>query len=419
VVVDHIDVMTKEEIYSKAKAYSRKFDLELKNENHFFQIFNNIIKQYEISSITEDEIFKIILSMFNASFFTPIDTVEIIITEYCNLQCDYCFVKRKSKRKFSIETAKSALNFLMLYSGSNKDLYFTILGGEPLLEFNTILQILDYAEIITEHQNKKIYFDATINGTLLTEEILKKGKSRINYLLSIDGGEFTHNKHRTYKNGRGSFKEVLSKVGLLKKYQPWIGARITVCPDTVHLLSENIIYLYNIGINQFIIGLCYGPNWGKNECMTYNEELQKTYIFYKKLRKKSMPIKISDFEDMDSSSNCLRNVWGCRAGRNAITITADGKIFPCSMFVGLSSFSCDEFLLGNLHSGITNLSTRERLFNMKSNSFKECNSCKELDRCTGGCIAENFNKNKSIYSPNKDHCKLIIEKNKFLKSTLK
>ena len=395
--------------------HAKKFNLPQFTSPDFLEEVEKVLSQNQLNSLTDSEIFKLLLAIFNNTFFTPIDLIETIFTEQCNLQCDYCFVRKKRNNGFSIQLGKQALDFLVLYSGNKKDLYYTLLGGEPLLEFNKIVHILDYADKMAQQTNKKIYFDATTNGLLLNEEVLKKGKGRIKYLLSIDGDEESHNKHRKTLNGKGSFKTVFPKIELLKKYQPWVGARMTICPDTVSKLAKNVDYLYKNGINQFLLGPCYGPKWDEISLKIYEEELTKVSEYYDKRISKKDPFRITTFEKKENKNDCLNGIWGCRAGRNGVTITADGSIFPCSKFIGLESFSCNEYCLGNIYEGITNLSAREKLFNMQSEDFTECSECTEINSCVGGCPAENYNQNKSIYIPCKDQCELTKIQNRVVR----
>lgn len=381
----------------------------------FLEEVEKELSQNKIDTLTDNEIFKLLLAIFNSVFFTPIDLVETVFTEQCNLGCDYCFIRKKRTNKFSIETAKQALDFLMLYSGNKEDLYYTLLGGEPLLEFDSIVSLLDYADEMSLKTGKKIHFDTTTNGTLLSEEILKKGKGRVTFLLSIDGDEETHNKHRKMLNGRGSFDAVFSKINLLRKYQQWIGTRMTICPDTVSKLSKNVEYLFNNGINQFLLGLCYGETWDEKSLKTYKEELTKVSEYYTERINKKDHFRITTFEKAENRNNCLNGIWGCRAGRNGVTVTTDGNIFPCSKFVGLESFSCNEYHLGNIYDGITNLSAREKLFNMQTKDFPKCAKCSDINSCAGGCPAENYNQNKSIYEPCNDQCELTKIQNQVIK----
>ena len=247
----------------------------------------------------------------------------------------------------------------------------------------------------------------------MNKEVLKNTSEHISYLLSIDGDELTHNRHRTLINGTGSFNKVFPKIELLKQYQQWLGARMTVYPDTVSKLLQNIDFLYHNGINQFIIGICYGPQWDNSSLDIYEKQLKEVGNYYKNKVHNNEQIRMTLFEK--KKSNCYENLWGCSAGRNGMAIASNGDIYPCSKFTGLEKYSCPEFLLGNVNIGITNLIGREKLFTITNKNFKQCEQCNESDSCTGGCPAENYNQNRSIYIPCKDQCEITKIQNRVLR----
>lgn len=408
------DISNKESQKLLLERFIHEFNIEGIELDKFKNELDVILSNMEIKP-TEADLYQIFLAIFNNQFFTPINSIELIFTEQCNLKCDYCFVREKRNNKFSLQMAKSTIDFLNLYSANNKNVWVSILGGEPLLMFDVIDRLIDYCDSITLLNGKKFLFDATTNGTLLTEDILSRSKGRINYLLSIDGNKITHDKHRKFHNGEGSFEAVISKIPLILKYQSWLGTRMTICPDTVSELSRNVEFLYNRGINQFLLGVCYGPDWNEKALRIYEEELIKISEYYLKRIKNNDPFRITYFEKEENNNNCLNGRWGCRAGRNSVTILQNGDIYPCSKFVGLESFDCNEFLLGNVFDGITNLSMREKLFTMENKNFRKCSHCKESSSCVGGCIAENYNQNRSIYIPCKQQCEITKIQNSVLR----
>ena len=374
----------------------------------------------ELSCLTEKPTVKDInilsTMLYNISNWGEITLMELIVTENCNLNCHYCFIKGKREKKMSLDIAKTAINFLLLYSGTAKDLNVTIFGGEPLLEIETVENIIDYCNILEkELPSKKISFSVTTNGTLITEEILTKINGRFLLLLSIDGNEEAHNLFRVDKKGEGSFGMVFSKISLLKRYQGWVGARMTIHPETVSSLFKNVEFLYDNGVNQFILGTCYGPKWDERALRNYERELLKVSIFYTQKSQNKNPIRITFFEKSENKNDCLDGIWGCRAGRNSVAVDQKGDIYPCSKFIGLESFGCDEFRLGNIFDGITNFQLREELSTMTNNNFGQCTSCDEISSCVGGCPAENYNQNRSIYIPCKDQCEITKIQNRVLR----
>jgi uncharacterized protein len=407
-----------ETLESRINGIIKQFSLPKPEEDDFVKKTIELLQINQIDSLNDEELFKIILSSFNLFFFCPITSIDVQFTEACNLRCNYCFIQEKRANRFTAEMGKRALDFMVMNSGSVDRLNYTFFGGEPLLEFDNMYEVLKYSEEVSRTTGKKIAFNATTNGILLTEDILKKSQGKLTYLLSIDGDEETHNKHRITKSGEGSFRNVFSKIALIKKFQRWAGARMTVCPDTISDLYHNVDFLYRNGINQFIVGPSIEMNWDEHALQVYEEQFRKLGEYHMAKTANGEPFRMTFFEKDPSELDCMNGVWGCWAGRNHVIITYNGDIYPCSKFIGLESYNCPEFNLGNIFEGITNLSAREKLFNMKGHLFKACQNCPEIDSCSGGCPADNYSVNRNLFVPCGTGCSMTEINNRVLKEFL-
>ena len=408
-----------ETLESRINGIIKQFSLPEPEEDAFFKKTVELLQNDQIGSLSDEDLFKIILSSFNLFFFCSITSVDVQFTEACNLRCDYCFVQEKRPNRFTAEMGKRALDFMVMNSGAVDRLNYTFFGGEPLLEFDRIHEVLKYSDEVTRTTGKKVTFNITTNGILLSDDILEKSQGKITFLLSIDGDEETHNMHRITKSGKGSFSDVFSKIALIKKYQPWAGARMTVCPDTISRLSANVDFLYRNGINQFIVGPSIEMDWDEKALRSYEEEFRKIGDYHLARAAKGEPFRMTFFEKDDSEIDCMNGVWGCWAGRNHVIITHNGDIYPCSKFLGLESYDCPEFYLGNIFEGITNLSAREKLFNMKGHLFTSCQGCPEIDACPGGCPADNYSVNRDLFVPCSTGCSITEINNRVLKEYLR
>ncbi|MEI6899270.1 MAG: SPASM domain-containing protein [Bacteroidota bacterium] len=354
--------------------------------------------------MSDEELFKLLLTSYNITFFSPIINIEVQFTEDCNLACTYCFVVDKRKNKFSAEMGKRALDFLVLNSGNEKNLVYTFFGGEPLLEFESMYKVMEYSKEVLDKTGKKTSFNATTNGLLLTKEILMKCEGMLPFLLSIDGNEKTHDKNRIRQNGTGSFKEVFSKIELLKKYQGWVGTKMTITPETVYDIMENVDFLFKSGVNQFLISPSYEYEWSDAALKEYGQQFRLLGEYHRERVKKGDYFRMSFFERKADDIDCLTGLWGCHAGRTHAVITYTGDIYPCTKFIGLEGYQCEELYLGNIFDGLTNLRARERMFNLTNHMFSSCGSCTQKNACGGGCPADNYYHNKSLYKPVKASC---------------
>lgn len=368
-----------------------------------------------------DEDFKLLINqLYNTTRFGALTELELFLTENCNLRCEYCFVKEMRANSISLEIAKAAINFLVFYSGQKKDLNITFFGGEPLLEIEKIIDLINYCDTIEiESKSKKFNHAMTTNGTLLTEDILKRIQGRLLILLSIDGDEETHDKYRKNINGKGSFQSVISKLELIKKYQPWLGTRMTILPETVHKLFHNVKYLYKLGINQFILGVAPDSEWDEKALDIYEKELLRIGKYYFEMKAKGENIRIEFFEKKESDISGKTEMWGCRAGRQTISVNTKGDIYPCSKFLGYEEYECPEIRMGNIFEGITNINFRKKMTEMTSDSYLQCMSCTEIDSCLGGCPAVSYYENRNIYNPCSAECELTKVQNRVLRKFLK
>ncbi len=138
---------------------------------------------------------------------------------------------------------------------------------------------------------KKVHFACTTNGTLVTEEALDFARRfGFLYLLSLDGAKEAHDIHRKFPNGQGSFEVIVSKLPLLKRKQGWLGARVTVTPDNIWQLASGIRNLFELGINQFIIGLVHEAEWDKEALAEIERQYDLLLAFYLDAKGKELPL---------------------------------------------------------------------------------------------------------------------------------
>jgi len=275
------------------------------------------------------------------------------------------------------------------------------------LEDNLIKEIVLYAKEKEKEYNKNISFDMTTNGTLINEEMLKFFyHNKIKFLLSIDGNEEDHNRHRKTKNGVGSFDMVYSKISLFKRYQPWLGSRYTVYPDNVQNLERNVKYLFFSNINQFIIGPAHGIDWSMERINIFHEQLIMLFNFYIECRKEKRPLRLTIFEhgSLKEETNRYKNAWGCGAGRGRICLSTSGDIYGCSKLMSIMGVDKGILKMGNVFDGFNNANNR-LLLNDNSDRYRlKCRSCDLSDRCTGGCPALNYSTFGNIYEPDPTEC---------------
>jgi len=330
--------------------------------------------------------------------------VDLFLTENCNCRCTYCFVEEKNAHPLTPELARRTVDFLIEHSGNQTELGILLFGGEPLLEFDLIREISHYCRKATAGTDKSITFSMTTNGTVMTESMMEFfAKNDIRYLLSLDGDKPTQDVHRPLVGGGSSFDSVAEKLPLMKAYQPWQGARVTPMPDTVHRLAHNIQTLFEMSINQFIIGMATGVSWDEEKCSIFLEQMKKVCKFYVEKTNEGAPIRLTLFEKGDLDEEDDTNTWGCGAGRGRIGVSTRGEIFGCGRFVGLNN-SKGALPIGDIFNGFTHLENRVQLLDDSAWKRIDCIHCNYRDRCNGGCPAVNYEETGSVFSPAYGEC---------------
>ncbi len=327
--------------------------------------------------------------------FPPLTQLELFLTWRCPLRCGYCFVAdkdddRRDVQDMSDATAQDALDFLVEMSRHKRRLSVLFFGGEPLVRFGTIRRIVERAASLAAGSDKEIKFSLTTNGLLLNEAKLRFLRDNgIRFLLSIDGTEGSHDRHRRQPNGVGSHALLMERLPLFKRYQPWLGTRMTVHPETAPELAAGVRLLAEAGINQFLIAPSEGVAWTDEAIECYGDQLLAVCRYVAAAQADGRPIRFSLLDSMSGDSSPEHaGRWGCRAGRHTIAVTPDRAVYPCSKLVGTRGIA-DASRLGSLDDGLTNVALRLAL-NDLGVSRQGCRVCSLADRCTGGCYYNNM-----------------------------
>lgn len=324
--------------------------------------------------------------------------IELNLTFNCNLTCEYCFIHEKGHgERMSLTTAKNAID-LLLERAAYPAVNITLIGGEPLLEFDLIKQIVPYALEAAAKRNLVVTWSVTTNGTLINEEILAYfAMYKINLLLSLDGGEKTHDRYRRTKSGKGTWHQIVEKIPLIKKYQPWLGVRMTVSAEAISDMRTDFNKLVDLGVNQFIIAPAQGARcWDRDQIKEYGLNLVDILKDYHELKRRGVPVFVEEFE---KGVNDYTG-WGCRAGSTSLAVAPNGDVSPCSKLLGLTSAE-GKYIVGNVNSGI-DVDMLEPFRNPISRQPRRCRQCTR--KCNGGCYAVNFEQTGDHFTASTENC---------------
>lgn len=348
------------------------------------------------------------------SVVSPIKAMCLLISHDCNLRCKYCFASTgdygEGRKLMTFETGKKAIDFLIENSGDRVNLELDFFGGEPLMNFDVVKQIVEYARGKEKEHNKNFRFTITTNGMLLTDEKIDFiNKEMSNVVLSIDGRKEVNDRLRVRVDGTGSYDKILEgyKKLVSKRGDKDYYVRGTFTKYNLDF-SNDVMHLYELGFDQVSVE----PVMADKE-MPYaivEDDLEAIYKEYEVLADKLEKIRENGgfcnffhfMLDLDQGPCAIKRLRGCGSGNEYVAISADGDIYPCHQFVGIP-----EFKMGNLEDGTFDNSIKEKFANTHVYAKDDCKKCWAKFYCSGGCNANNFLYEGDILKAHKLSCKLM------------
>lgn len=346
------------------------------------------------------------------SVASPVKAMCLNIAHDCQLRCKYCFASTgdfgQGRKLMTLETGKNAIDFLLENSGDRKNLELDFFGGEPLMNFKVVKQIVEYARSREAEFNKKFRFTITTNGLLLDDDKIDFiNKEMSNVVLSIDGRKEINDYFRVLPNGQGCYDMILPKYQKLvagrgdKEYY----VRGTFTNKNLDF-SNDVFALYEAGFDQISIEPVVGEG---DEYALTEKELSTVFKEYENLanrilenEKKGGKFNFFHFMiDLDQGPCAIKRLRGCGCGNDYVAITPDGDIYPCHQFVGM-----EEYKMGNIDEGTFNQEMKSDFANCHVYSKPECRKCWAKFYCSGGCNANNYQYMGDVRSAHKISCEL-------------
>ena len=346
------------------------------------------------------------------SVASPVKAMCLNIAHDCQLRCKYCFASTgdfgKGRKLMSLETGKHAIDFLLENSGDRPNLELDFFGGEPLMNFKVVKQIVEYARSREKEFNKKFRFTITTNGLLLDDEKIDFiNREMSNVVLSIDGRKEVNDYFRVLPNGQGCYDMIMPKYKKLvegrgdKEY--YVRGTFT---NRNKDFSNDVFALYEAGFDQISVEPVVGDS--DEYALTMND-LPEIFKEYERLadriienEKNGRKFNFFHFMiDLDQGPCAIKRLRGCGCGNDYVAITPDGDIFPCHQFVGI-----DEYKMGNIDEGTFDQEMKKEFASAHVYSKPECRECWAKFYCSGGCNANNYQYEGDIRKAHKISCEL-------------
>ncbi len=336
------------------------------------------------------------------------------VAHTCNLNCDYCFASQgnyKGERGLmSFSVGKRALDFLIENSGKRKNLEVDFFGGEPLMNWQVVKDLVIYARSLEEKHNKKFRFTLTTNGISIDEDVIEfSNKEMHNVVLSLDGRKHIHDHSRKDYSGRGSYDIIVPKFKEFVKSRNGKGyyMRGTFTHNNTDFMND-IEHMLSLGFTELSMEpVVCAP--GDSYALT-KEDLPVLFKQYELLslkmlesQKANKPFSFYHYNlDLTNGPCVYKRVTGCGSGTEYMAVTPSGELFPCHQFVGDNAYS-----LGNIYDGVLDKKAQDEFRNCNIYSKEECRTCWANMYCAGGCPANAYNATGDINGIYEYGCELF------------
>ena len=336
------------------------------------------------------------------------------IAHTCNLNCSYCFASQGKyhgeRALMSFEVGKRALDFLIENSGTRRNLEVDFFGGEPLMTFDVVKKLVEYARSIEKEKGKNFRFTLTTNGVLVDDDVIDfANKEMSNVVLSLDGRKEVHDRYRVDYQGRGSYDTIVPK------FQKFVKARggknyymrgtfTHANPDFL----EDIKTMLNLGFTELSmepVVAAEGDEAALTEedkpvVMKQYEELAELML---KRDKEGKPFTFYHYMIDLAGGPCIyKRISGCGSGTEYMAVTPWGDLYPCHQFVG-----DEKFKLGDSWHGVENKEIQNEFASCNVYARSECRDCWARLYCSGGCAANAYHATGSVKGVYKYGCDLF------------
>ena len=336
------------------------------------------------------------------------------IAHTCNLNCSYCFASQGKysgeRAVMSLEVGKRALDFLIENSGTRRNLEVDFFGGEPLMNYQVVKDIVAYARSIEKQHNKNFRFTLTTNGILIDDDVIDfANREMSNVVLSLDGRKEVHDRFRVDYAGNGSWERIVPKFRKLvearggKNYY-MRGTFTHANPDFLNDIKQ----MLDLGFTELSMEPVVCAPGDPSELT--QEDLPVVLDQYEKLaelmlerKKEGRPFTFYHYMiDLTGGPCIYKRISGCGSGTEYMAVTPWGDLYPCHQFVG-----DEKFRLGDIYNGVTNTECQQSFAECNVYARPECRDCWARLYCSGGCAANAYHSTGSVKGIYKYGCELF------------
>lgn len=345
---------------------------------------------------------------------TEVKALCLHIAHTCNLTCDYCFAAQGKfhgkSALMSLEVGKRAIDFLIENSGKRRNLEVDFFGGEPLLGFEVVKGIVEYARSIEKEHNKNFRFTLTTNGMLIDDDVIDFANREChNVVLSLDGRKEIHDALRKTPSGEGSYDTIVPKFKKLVDARDGKGyyMRGTFThknPD----FTKDVLHMADLGFRELSMEPVVCPPDDPNGLN--DEDIKIVCDQYEVLAKEMIKRKKAGngftfyhyMIDLTGGPCIYKRIAGCGSGTEYFAVTPWGELYPCHQFVGE-----EKYKMGDIWKGVTKEEVRDEFKLCNAYAKPECADCWAKLYCSGGCAANAYHASGKITGIYEQGCTLF------------
>ena len=410
-VIEMFETASREEIIVKLlQKYAGREDVTREELN---ECLNDIQSLKDEGKLFTPDLYKDYAFDFKARY-TFVKALCLHVAHTCNLNCEYCFASQGKyhgeRAIMSFEVGKRALEFLIENSGNHVNLEVDFFGGEPLMNWDVVKQLVAYAREREKETGKNFRFTLTTNGVLVDDDVIEFANREMhNVVLSLDGRKEIHDEFRVDYNGKGSYDKIVPK------FQKFVKARgdqgYYVRGTFTHRnpdFTKDLFHMADLGFTQLSMEpVVCAPD---DPYALTEEDIKIILNEYEilacemiKRRKEGRPFTFYHYMLDLSHGPCIyKRVSGCGSGTEYMAVTPWGDLYPCHQFVGE-----EKYRLGSVFEGVTNPDVRDEFKMCNVYARPECADCWAKMYCSGGCAANAYHATGNILGVYEAGCELF------------
>ena len=336
-------------------------------------------------------------------------SLTLEITKRCNLNCSYCYVENKEKVNMKWKTAQLAIDIAMREAIKQKDKTLSVyfIGGEPLLAFGLLKEIIFYIEKKNEQIGLNIFYSTTTNGTVFTTEIIEfMIEKRVRFKISIDGLEDVHNENRKFVNGVGSYSEVKEKLVYKEEFEKMTGIAVhaaqLINTNTYTKFSASFRHLHELGFRYIETEINAYQKWNKEDKICLFQQIDEAFEYYISSRNRGQLWVWKFYNDMlEGFVADYLPFFPCKAGLVSLFVTVKGELYPCIE-------TGKKYMIGSVDKGLDAEYIR-KIIKIEKTQNTRCLQCKEYkeNKCRiCSCLFGNYENTGNCYIPSEINCEL-------------